>query len=156
MRVFITFALALTAFFLSRGLKTLSIRIERHNSNAQKLAEFLSSHKKVTAVNYPGLIKHPQHKLAATFMSGFGGMLSFELDMETKEFNERLAKLKYFSRAVSLGGVESLICLPSETSHSYLSKTDREKLGIKDNLIRVSVGIEDADDLIQDWDEVLK
>jgi cysteine-S-conjugate beta-lyase len=146
----------LTAFFLSRGLKTLSIRVERHNSNAQKLAEFLSSHKKVTIVNYPGLKSHPQHDLASTFMSGFGGMLSFELDMEAQELNERLGKLKYFTRAVSLGGVESLLCLPSETSHSYLSKSDREKLGIKDSLIRVSVGIEDSDDLIQDWDNALK
>jgi cystathionine beta-lyase len=83
-------------------------------------------------------------------------MFSFELNMNTTELNERLGKLKYFSRAVSLGGVESLICLPSETSHSYLPKEERERLGINDNLIRVSVGIEDIDDLIADWENALK
>jgi len=145
----------LSAFFLARGLKTLSIRMERHNSNAQKLAEFLENHKKVTKINYPGLKSHPQHKLAAGFMKGFGGMLSVEVDMDQKELNEKLAKLNYFKRAVSLGGVESLICLPCETSHSYLPKAEREKLGIKDSLIRVSVGIEDVEDLINDWDEAL-
>ncbi len=145
----------LSAFFLARGLKTLSVRMERHNSNAQKLTEYLEGHKKVLKIYYPGLKSNPQHGLASTFMKGFGGMFSFEIDMDSNELNEKLAKLKYFKRAVSLGGVESLICLPCETSHSYLPKSERERLGIKDNLIRVSVGIEDFEDLIQDWEEVL-
>jgi cysteine-S-conjugate beta-lyase len=146
----------MTAYFLARGLKTLSVRMERHNKNALALAEYLQIHKKVVCVNYPGLSSHPQHELALKFMLGFGGMFSFELNMNTTELNERLGKLKYFSRAVSLGGVESLICLPSETSHSYLPKEERERLGINDNLIRVSVGIEDIDDLIADWENALK
>lgn len=145
----------MTAFLLSRGLKTLAIRIEKQNYNAQKLAEFLEDHKKVEKVYYPGLKSNPRHQLAKSFMNGFGGMLSFEIDKEPEELNNCLSKLKYFTRAVSLGGVESLLCLPCETSHSYLSKEERLKLTIKDNLIRVSVGIEDIDDLIDDWENAL-
>lgn len=145
----------ITAFLLDRGLKTLAIRIERHNENALKLANYFYNHNKVSVVNYPGLESHPQHELAKKIMKGFGGMLSIELKMGISELNERLNKLKYFTRAVSLGGVESLLCLPSETSHSYLSKEEREKLGIKDNLVRISVGIEDINDLIEDWEQAL-
>jgi cysteine-S-conjugate beta-lyase len=145
----------MTAFLLSRGLKTLAIRVEKQNHNAQKLAEYLKSHKKIIKVNYPGLDTNPQYHLANSFMKGFGGMLSFEIDLEPEEMNNCLSRLKYFPRAVSLGGVESMLCLPCETSHSYLSKEDRLKLKIKDNLVRVSVGIEDIDDLIIDWKEAL-
>jgi len=145
----------ITAYLLARGLKTLAIRVEKHNQNALKLAKYLSEHKRVNVVNYPGLESHPQHELAKKFMKGFGGMLSVEFNMEADELNKRLSKLKFFARAVSLGGVESLLCLPSETSHSYLPKSEREKLGIKDTLVRISTGIEDIDDLITDWDEAL-
>jgi len=145
----------ITAYLLARGLKTLAIRVEKHNQNAIKLAKYLSEHKKVDVVNYPGLESHPQHELAKKFMKGFGGMLSVEFNMDADELNKRLSKLKFFARAVSLGGVESLLCLPSETSHSYLPKSEREKLGIKDTLVRISTGIEDIDDLINDWEEAL-
>jgi cystathionine beta-lyase/cystathionine gamma-synthase len=145
-----------TAFLLSRGLKTLEIRIQRQNYNAQNIAEFFEGNRKITKVYYPGLKSNPQYELAKSFMSGFGGMVSIEVDMNKAEIDKSLKKLKYFTRAVSLGGVESLVCLPCETSHSYLSKERREKLGIKDNLVRVSVGIENVEDLLEDWEEALK
>jgi cysteine-S-conjugate beta-lyase len=144
-----------TAYLLTRGMKTLAIRVERQNLNALILAQYLEKHKKISTVNYPGLESHPQHELAKKMMKGFGGMLSIEANLNNDELDKALGKLQYFSRAVSLGGVESLICLPKETSHSYLSKEDRANLGIKDNLIRISVGIEDIEDLISDWEEAL-
>lgn len=142
-------------YLVLRGIKTLAVRMERHNYNAQKVAEYLQSHPKVKKVYYTGLKNHPQHELANKQMSGFGGMLSFEIDGNVETAKAFLKKLKIFALAESLGGVESLIELPSLMTHSHISQKEREKLGISDTLVRVSVGIEDVDDLIEDLEEAL-
>lgn len=133
-----------------RGLKTLSLRIERHCSNAQTLAEFLEGHDKVERVIYPGLASHPQHDLAAKQMPGFGGMISFYLKGDAQDTSKFLSELKYFILAESLGGVESLVEVPSVMTHASLTAESREALGITDSLVRLSVGIEDIDDLMGD------
>ena len=135
-----------------RGIKTLPVRTEKHNENAVKVANYLESHPKVKKVNYPGLKSHPQHELAKKQMSGFGGMISFEIKGKLKEAKKFLENLKIFSLAESLGGVESLIEHPALMTHASVAKEEREKIGITDSLIRVSVGIENADDLIGDLD----
>ncbi len=137
-------------FLLERGLKTLGLRIERQNRNAQKLAEFLHDHPLVKNVYYPGLPSHVGHEIANRQMNGFGGMLSFELVCNTQAALEFTSKLRLITPAVSLGGVESILCFPAKTSHAELSMKDREKQGISDSLIRLSVGIEDIEDLIND------
>ena len=137
-------------YLVLRGIKTLAVRMERHGANGQKIAEFLESHPKVRKVNYPGLASHPQHELAKRQMSGYGGMISFELDGGLEEAKKFLASLEIFALAESLGGVESLIELPSRMTHASVSPEERAKIGIADSLIRISVGIEDADDLIED------
>lgn len=142
-------------FLVLRGIKTLPVRMERHNYNAQKIAEYLESHLKVKRVYYPGLSSHPQRQLAKRQMSGFGGMLSFELDGSLKDAKAFLKRLKIFALAESLGGVESLIEHPVLMTHASISKKDREKIGITDSLIRASVGIEDVEDLIEDIEQAL-
>ena len=139
---------------LERSLKTLSLRVERQSTNAQKLAEWLHEQAAVAAVYYPGLKTHPGHALAAAQMQAFGGMLSFRLadDIDPNTF---LHHLHWITPAVSLGGVESTICQPAHTSHAKLSPAERTRLGIDDRLMRFSVGIEDADDLIADLDQAL-
>ncbi len=144
------------SYLVLRGIKTLAIRMERHNYNAMKIAKYLETHPKVRKVNYPGLESHPQHELAKKQMSGFGGVLSFEIDGELEEVKKFLRNLKIFSLAESLGGVESLIEHPATMTHAYLSKEEREKIGITDSLIRISVGLEDVDDLIEDLDNAFK
>ncbi len=139
-----------------RGIKTLAVRMERHNYNAQKIAEFLESHPKVKKVNYPGLKSHPQHELANRQMTGFGGMLSFEIDGGLNDAKEFLKNLEIFAVAESLGGVESLIEHPALMTHASKSREEREKIGILDTLIRMSVGIEDAEDLTADLKQALK
>lgn len=136
-------------FLVLRSTKTLAVRMKQHNENAMKIAEFLANHPKVKAVHYPGLKTHPQYDLAVKQMTGFGGMVTFDTgDFEvTKEF---FRKLKYFALAESLGGVESLVCHPATMSHASLPKEKRLEQGITDSLIRLSVGIEDAEDLIAD------
>ncbi|MBL9129478.1 MAG: PLP-dependent transferase, partial [Verrucomicrobiales bacterium] len=141
-------------FLLERGLKTLALRVERHNANALKLAEFLAAHPAVAAVHYPGLPGHPDHAVAARQMRGFGGMLSFEL-RDASRVDRVLAGFRVVRPALSLGGVESLACLPSRTSHKDLPPEERRRLGIADGLIRVSVGIEDYEDLKGDFAAVL-
>ncbi|MCK5291494.1 MAG: aminotransferase class I/II-fold pyridoxal phosphate-dependent enzyme [Thermoplasmata archaeon] len=143
------------AFLLQRGMMTLAVRMQRHNENGLRVAEFLQGHKKVTKVNYPGLQSHPSHELAKEMMDGFGGMLSFEVKGRRKEANKFLKSLKLLLAAPSLGGVETLISVPAETSHSYLSRKERLGQGIKDNLIRVSVGIEDFEDIKKDLNQAL-
>ena len=138
------------SFLVLRGIKTLSVRMEKHNENAMKIAKFLRIHPKVKKINYPGLKNHSQHELAKKQMSGFGGMLSFEIKGGLKEAKKFLENLKIFSLAESLGGVESLIEHPALMTHASLSKEEREDVGITDSLIRVSVGIENVEDLIED------
>jgi cystathionine gamma-lyase len=140
------------AFLTLRGVKTLPLRMERHEANAHAIAEFLADHPRVTRVYYPGLSSHPQHDLAARQMDGFGGMLSFEVDTDLDGVATFLGSLSAFPLAVSLGGVESLIEHPATMTHSPLTPADRAKLGITDSLVRVSVGVENVDDLIDDLD----
>ena len=139
---------------VERGMKTLALRMERHNANALTLAMFLICHPAVATVHYPGLPEHPDHPVAARQMRGFGGMLSFEV---VPEWNPRIVldQLRVATPALSLGGVETLVCIPSITSHRELEPTARKSLGITDGLIRVSVGIEDIDDLIDDFSQAL-
>ena len=138
-----------TVWLLERSIKTLSLRVNKQNENAVKVAEYLSNHEKVNAVHYPGLKTHPDYELSTKQMKGFGGMLSFELyNLEEAVLFTR--KIKLIKSAMSLGGVESTICSPSLTSHSKISKEEREKLGIFDGLLRFSVGIEDHNDIIND------
>lgn len=138
------------SFLAMRGLKTLIVRMERHCENALELANWLASHPKVTRVIYPGLKSHPQHALAKTQMHYFGGMISVELKCDLANTIKVLEHCKIFALAESLGGVESLIEHPAIMTHASLPKTQREALGINDNLIRLSVGIEDIDDLKND------
>ncbi|MCP5249498.1 MAG: aminotransferase class I/II-fold pyridoxal phosphate-dependent enzyme [Candidatus Accumulibacter sp.] len=135
---------------LERGLKTLALRVQRHNENAGTLAHFLVAHPAVARVNYPGLPEHPDHAIAARQMRAFGGMLSFELH-RPEQVDRLLSRLRLVMPALSLGGVESLICVPSRSSHRTMTPAERQRAGISDGLLRVSVGIEDADDLLADF-----
>jgi len=143
-------------YLLIRGLKTLHVRMERHEYNAKMIASFLSSHPKVEKVLYPGLESHPQHDLAKKQMSGFGGMISFYLKADANGVKRFLSSLNVFLLAESLGGVESLMNNPSKMTHASIPEEERKKIGITDNLIRISVGIEDVEDLIADLDNALK
>ncbi|MCU0861159.1 MAG: aminotransferase class I/II-fold pyridoxal phosphate-dependent enzyme [Methanomassiliicoccales archaeon] len=145
----------LGAFLLIRGLKTLAVRMERHNLNGLRLAGFLESHRGVERVHYPGLSSHPQHSLAESQMSGFGGMVSFEVRGGRRAAERALRSFQVVKRATSLGGVDSLASMPLNSSHSSLSPQERERLGIHDQLIRLSAGIEDAEDLEDDLDQAL-
>ena len=138
------------AFLLLRGLKTLPLRMKAHCENAQKIAEFLEKNPKVEKVIFPGLKSHPQHELAKKQMKGFGGMITFFLKGGIEQSKRFLENTKLFSLAESLGGVESLIEHPAIMTHASVPAEQRQKLGIHDNLIRISVGIEDVDDLIDD------
>lgn len=144
---------AITLYLLERSLKTLDVRIQRINKNAQSIAEFLSIHPSVAKVNYPGLPEHPGHEIAKKQMFGFGGMLSYELkDIDSLKFQKRL---KLIRPSMSLGGVESIVSSPVHTSHRHLDPETRKKEGITDGLIRMSVGIESPADLIHELDRVL-
>jgi cystathionine beta-lyase/cystathionine gamma-synthase len=134
-----------------RGIKTLSVRVQRSVENAKQIAKFLEGHDKVASVLYPGLKSHPQHELAKKQMDDFGAMLSFTLKDDSIEAAVKfMSNTKIFTLAESLGGVESLISHPASMTHGSIPKDVREKAGLKDSLIRISVGIEDADDLIED------
>ncbi len=138
------------AWLTMRGAKTLAVRMREHARNAGSIAEFLESRDDVERVYYPGLRSHPQHELARRQMSGFGGMLSFTLKGGAQRALEFAGRLTYFSLAESLGGVESLICHPARMTHGSIPKEVREARGVTDELLRLSVGIEDVDDLIDD------
>jgi cystathionine gamma-lyase len=138
------------SWLVLRGIKTLAIRMEAHQKNAMKVAKWLETHPKVTGVIYPGLKSHPQHKIAKKQMSGYGGMITFFIKGGLKESKRFLERVKLFALAESLGGVESLIEHPAIMTHASVPKKLREKIGIHDNLIRLSVGIENIDDLIAD------
>ena len=142
-------------FLVLRGIKTLAIRMERHERNAIKIAQFLENHPKVRRVIYPGLSSHPQHELAKKQMTGFGGIVTFFIKGGLEAARRFLERVKIFSLAESLGGVESLIEHPAIMTHASLPKEVREKIGISDELIRVSVGIEHVDDLIGDLKQAL-
>jgi cystathionine gamma-lyase len=138
------------AFLVARGLKTLAVRMERHETNATAVAERLAADDRVRAVHYPGLESHPQHELASRQMSGYGGTLSFDLATDADGVARFVAALEHVPLAVSLGGVESLIEHPASMTHSPLSAAERAELGIGDSLLRLSVGIEDRADLLAD------
>lgn len=138
-------------FLVLRGIKTLHVRMKRHCENARAVAEFLESHDKVKAVYWPGLKSHPGHELAKRQMRDFGGMISFSLKTDSQEAAHKLVKqTRVFALAESLGGVESLIGHPACMTHAGIPKKEREKTGISESLIRLSVGIEDSDDLVED------
>jgi cystathionine gamma-lyase len=137
-------------FLVLRGSKTLHLRMERHSDNAQIVVEFLAGHPAVAKVHYPGRGTRDQRSLAARQMKRFGGMLSFEIKGGLREAKRFLGRLKVFSLAESLGGVESLADHPALMTHASISAKDRERLGVGDNLIRLSVGIEDQEDLVAD------
>jgi cystathionine gamma-synthase/cystathionine gamma-lyase len=133
-----------------RGIKTLAVRMREHERNALHLARLLENHPKVEHLYYPGLESHPQHKLARRQMSGFGGMISLEIAGGYPAVKQFVARLKLFLLAESLGGVESLVCYPPKMTHSALDPAERRRRGIRDNLIRLSVGIEHVADLEED------
>jgi cystathionine beta-lyase/cystathionine gamma-synthase len=144
------------AFLLHRGLKTLAVRVRQQNQSALAIARFLEQHPAVRCVNYPGLESHPRHERARRLFGGFGGMLSFELRGGVEAAQRLLDRVELPISAPSLGGVESLITLPATTSHSGLSAEDRRRLGIGDGLVRLSVGIEASEDLIDDLGQALR
>ncbi len=146
---------AITCYLLERSMKTLSLRFERQSSNALAVAQFLDDHPAVGAVNYPGLPGFPGHELARSQMSCFGAMLSFELDSKAVPVSEFLHRLNLITPALSLGGIESLICCPAETSHDRMSPEERHRVGITDSLLRLSVGIEHEEDLTADLKQAL-
>ena len=146
---------AFDSYLLLRSLKTLVVRMQRHNENAMKLAQYFEGHNKISRVIYPGLASHPQHSLAKSQMEGFSGIVSLELNGNLSTAKELLEKTSIFTLAESLGGVESLIEHPGLMTHASLPKERREKLGISDTLIRLSVGLENIDDLIDDIESSL-
>jgi len=143
------------SFQILKGIKTLSLRMERHEQNARRVVQFLAGHKKVRKIYYPGLKTHPGHNIAQRQMSGYGGMMSFELVGDIKTTIKFLESLKIISIAESLGVVESLIEHPASMTHASIPKEEREKIGLTDTLIRLSVGIEDVEDLIADLSQAL-
>ncbi|CAO3586808.1 unnamed protein product [Absidia cylindrospora] len=147
---------AMDCFLARRGLMTLEIRMQRHASNAQTLAEYLESNSNIEQVIYPGLPSHPNHELAKKQQRGFGGMVSFRVKGNLDNVNKFLGNLKYITLAESLGGVESLIELPCIMTHGAVSPEDRATLGITENLVRMSVGIENVEDLLADLKQALE
>lgn len=143
------------SWLMTRSLKTLPIRMKAHNENALKVAQFLEGHKNVEKVLYPGLESHPQYALAKKQMNGFGGMLSFYVAGGYEKTKEFCSKIKIFTLAESLGGVESMVNHPAFMTHASIPKEIREANGITDNLLRLSIGIEDLDDIIADLEEAL-
>ena len=142
---------------LERSIKTIGVRVQQQNANAMEIAQWLQTHPNISAVHYPGLPSHPGHEIAQKQMSGFGGMMSFELAGNDTEFRDAfLQRLDMISTATSLGGVESTMTLPVQTSHNLLLPEERADLGIHEMLIRFSVGIEDAKDLIHDLEQALQ
>lgn len=143
------------SWLVLRGVKTLPHRMKIHEQNAIKIAEFLSNHKLVKDIYYPGLTSHPQYALIKKQMTGFGGMLSFVLDTEKANINQFFSSLNLFQLAVSLGGVESLIAQPWSMSHASMSESARSEAGITPSLVRISAGIESSEDLINDLNTAL-
>lgn len=145
-----------TAFLMERGMKTLELRVKKSNESAMSIADYLSSHRRISRVLYPGLESHKGHEIANGIMSRFGGVLSFELRGTKDEAVRVMKRMKIARIAGSLGGVESLVTMPVETSHRQMSPAEREERGISDTLIRFAVGIEDEEDLIEDIGQALE
>ena len=143
------------AWLLERGLRTLDVRIKRHNENAMRVAEWCATQKEIRAVHYPGLPTHPDHDVAKSTMDGFGGMMAIELAGGGRATEKFLRKLKVFRHAPSLGGVDSLVSEPRFTSHAHLTAEARASAGIPDGFLRLSIGIESAKDLIRDIEQAL-
>lgn len=137
-------------WLLTRGVKTLSLRMEQHQKNALAIAKFLEKHPMVKKIYYPGLKSHPGHEIAAKQMSGFGGMISVEFNLSLEQTKKLAASFRYFSLAESLGGVESLVCHPASMTHASIPAAERQLSGLADGLLRFSVGVEDSEDLIED------
>ncbi len=145
------------SWLVIRGIETLHLRVEQHSKNAQKVAEFLQQSKLVNNVYYPGLPHHVNHAIASKQMKAFGGVIAFDLKIDDANLASKIvSSLTYFKLAESLGGVKSLCCLPCEMTHKSIPREKRYQSGVTDSLIRLSVGLEDADDLINDLDSVLK
>ena len=144
-----------TCALIERSMKTLALRVERQTQNAQQIAEFLEGTAGIRKVNYPGLKSHPQHELALKQMKGFGAMLSFELEGDSKTTENFLDRLQMVLPALSLGGVETLISASAKTSHIKMSPEQRKAAGVSDTLLRLSVGIEDANDIIADIQQAM-
>lgn len=143
------------SFLVIRGIKTLHLRMERHCSNGEKIAGFLKSHPKVEKVYWPGFEDHPNHEIAKKQMKGFGGMISFVFKGDREATFKMASSFKVFSLAESLGGVESLVNHPATMTHASIPKEEREKAGVVDSLIRLSVGVEDVEDLLEDLKQAL-
>ena len=143
------------AWLLERGIKTLDVRIERHNANAMRVAEWCSERKQIRRVHYPGLASHADHETAKSLMDGYGGMMAIELAGGAAAAEKFLRKLKIFRHAPSLGGVDSLVSEPRFTSHTHLTADERADAGIPDGFLRLSIGIESANDLIGDIEQAL-
>ena len=143
-------------WLLDRGLRTLDVRMQRHNENALALASVLEAHPRVSAVHYPGLESHPDHELAKDILEGFGGMVAFVVKGGGKAADEVMSRLELARVAPSLGGVETLVSQPRHTSHAGMTRAARKEIGIPDGFIRVSVGIEDVQDLIADFERALR
>ena len=143
------------AWLVLRGVKTLALRMDQHNKNGMAVADHLIKHPKVKKVNYPGLASHPQHRLARRQMKGFGAMISFDLG-SLEAARQVLNHVRLCSLAESLGGVETLISHPATMTHASMPAEDRQRIGITDGLVRISVGIEDVEDIIADLDQALK
>ncbi len=150
------FLAPLDAFLVHRGIKTLAARMEIHSRNAMKIAEYLEKHEKVAKTIYPGLKSHPQHELCKKQMKYFGGMISFELKGGLEAGKTLMNNVKLCQLAVSLGGVESLIQHPASMTHAIMSREERLKAQITDGLVRLSVGIENVDEIIDDLEQALK
>jgi cystathionine beta-lyase/cystathionine gamma-synthase len=144
------------SWMLVRGMKTLAVRVARQNENALRVAEFLEQHSKVRQVHYPFLKSHAQHALALSQMSGGGGMVTFEVEGTGEDARRVSEALRLFTLAPSLGGVESLVCIPVLTSHLSVPEEERRKMGVTEQMIRLSVGIESAHDLVADLENALK
>jgi cystathionine beta-lyase/cystathionine gamma-synthase len=146
---------ALTCYLLERSLKTLGIRVEKQNQNAAEIAAYLQKDPRIQKVYYPGLENHPAHAVAKNQMKGFGGMLAFELGSGPPDPERFLRNLKLITPALSLGGVETIICSPAKTSHEKITAAERAELGITENTLRLSVGIENSADIIADLEQAL-
>ncbi|MEM3699807.1 MAG: aminotransferase class I/II-fold pyridoxal phosphate-dependent enzyme [Candidatus Bathyarchaeia archaeon] len=143
------------AWLLLRGLKTLALRMERHNRNGMQIAKFLEKHPKIAKVYYPGLPSHPQHRLAKKQMRGFGGVVSFEVKGDFGKTTQFVENLRLCLLAASLGGTETLATQPATSSHYFISPEQRQKLGVRDQLVRLALGIEDPEDIIADIKQAL-
>lgn len=143
-------------WLLERGLKTLDVRVRRQNENAMRIAEWCAGRKEIARVHYPGLPAHPDNEVARALMDGFGGMMGIELAGGGRAADKVLRKLRIFRHAPSLGGVDSLVSEPRYTSHAHLTEEQRADLGVPDGFLRLSIGIEGAEDLIADLEQALR